>query len=145
MMMMMVMISWAIISRKVYLRVLLPAVKTGFTLVSLSYSPDEEQLFKTSDEIEDAQGVGDVGKRLLKVLPQLFSSNTSATEHSILFHDDISMQNILVSSSGKISDVIDWEYVFAPSLWRACQLRELLDGIDRCKEPQRYVQVVSKR
>jgi len=56
------------------------------------------------------------------------------------------MQNILVvDNGGKISGVIDWECVSAPPLWKACQLPEILGGIIRSEEPQRYGQIVSRR
>jgi Ser/Thr protein kinase RdoA (MazF antagonist) len=58
-------------------------------------------------------------------------------EPSILFHGDLSMQNILVDDDGKIIGIVDWECVSALALWKACQLPELLEDRDRNEELKR--------
>jgi aminoglycoside phosphotransferase (APT) family kinase protein len=101
---------------------------------------DQERITKTSDDeddIEEAEDAKEIAERLLKLLPSIFPSNTNTPELSILFHDDLSMQNILVDGDGKITGFIDWECVSALPLWRACGLPGLLKGRDRNEEPKR--------
>jgi len=101
---------------------------------------DQERIIKTSDDeddIEEAEDAEEIAKRLLKLLPSIFSSNTDTLELSVLFHDDLSMQNILVDSDGRITGLIDWECVSALPLWRACELPSFLKGRDRNEEPKR--------
>jgi hypothetical protein len=101
---------------------------------------DQERIIKSSDDedgIEEAEDAKEAAKRLLKLLPSVFPSKIHSAELSILFHDDFSMQNILISSDGKVTGVIDWECVSALPLWRACGLPEFLKGGERTEEPKR--------
>jgi hypothetical protein len=101
---------------------------------------DQEKIISTSDDedyIEDAQDAKEIIERLLELLPSIFPPGECKPEHSVLFHDDLSMQDILVDESGKITGVIDWECVSAMPLWRACELPALLTGRDRQEEPVR--------
>lgn len=87
-------------------------IRTRLTFVLI----DQEIIIKTSDDeddIEEAKDAKDIAERLLKLLPTVFPPNASAAESSVLVHDDLSMQNILVDSDGKITGVIDWECVSA--------------------------------
>ncbi|KAF7864102.1 hypothetical protein EAF04_007067 [Stromatinia cepivora] len=101
---------------------------------------DQENILKTSkdeDDIEDAQNAKDLVERLLKLLPSIFPANESTAEQCVLFHDDLSMQNILVDDDGKITGVVDWECVSTLPLWRSCSFPEFLKGRDRIEEPMR--------
>lgn len=89
------------------------------------------------DEIEDAEFAHDLAKKLLEILPTVALPNSSAGEPSVLFHDDLSMQNIMVDESGRLTAVIDWECVSAVPLWRACQLPQLLEGRTRDEKPDK--------
>jgi hypothetical protein len=99
----------------------------------------QERIIKNSDdeaEIENAQDAKEIAERLLKLLPsihQIFTSNKYyiTPEPSILFDDDLSMQNILDDNDGKITGIVDWEFVSALPFWRACQLPEFLEGRDK--------------
>ncbi|KFY19916.1 hypothetical protein V491_04121 [Pseudogymnoascus sp. VKM F-3775] len=93
-------------------------------------TPDDE------DDIKEAEDAKEI-ERLLKLLPSVLPSNTDTLELSILFHDDLSMQNILCDGDGKIMGIIDWECVSALPLWRACSLPEFLTGRERNDEPKR--------
>ncbi|KAK2811483.1 hypothetical protein FQN50_002106 [Emmonsiellopsis sp. PD_5] len=102
---------------------------------------DQERILKESDdedEIEDAENAKDCAQRLLKVLPSIFPP-TEPVESTILFHDDLSRQNILVDESGKLTAIVDWECVSTLPLWRACQIPHLLEGRDRYEKPQREI------
>ncbi|KAF3006915.1 hypothetical protein E8E13_011212 [Curvularia kusanoi] len=87
------------------------------------------------DEIEDAEAALDLAKRLLEILPTIFLPN--ASESTMLFHDDLSMQNIMVDDDGQLTAVIDWECVSAMPLWRACQVPVLLDQRTREEKPDK--------
>ncbi|KAK2744786.1 hypothetical protein FQN55_006542 [Onygenales sp. PD_40] len=100
---------------------------------------DQERILKESndeDEIEDAENAKDAAQRLLKLLPNIFPP-TEPVESTILFHDDLSRQNILVDESGKLTGIVDWECVSTLPLWRACQIPHLLEGRNRYEKPQR--------
>lgn len=101
---------------------------------------DQKQILSEScdeDEIEDAEFAQSVARKLIDILPTVFLPNLSASEPSILFHDDLSMQNILVDELGQLTAVIDWECVSAVPLWRACQLPQLLEGRVRDEKPEK--------
>lgn len=101
---------------------------------------DQEGILKTSedeDDIEEGQDAIEIAERLLKLLPTIFPFDTIAPEQSILFHDNLSMHNILVGADGRITGVIDWECASVLPLWRACELPQFLQGKDRTEEPKR--------
>ncbi|MCJ1381219.1 hypothetical protein MMC17_004328 [Xylographa soralifera] len=101
---------------------------------------DQERILKTSDnkdDIENSEDAKEIVEKLLKLLPSVFPSNTGTPELNVLFHDDLSMQNILVDDHEKITSFIDWECVSALPLWRACELSVFLKGRDRNEEPKR--------
>ena len=101
---------------------------------------DQERIIKTSDDeddIEEAHDASALAGRLLTLLPSIFPPNTSTPEQSVLFHDDLSMQNVLIDDDGNITGIIDWECVSALPSWRACELPGFLQGRDRNEEPKR--------
>ena len=100
---------------------------------------DQETIKKTSDDeddIEEAEDAIEVVERLLELIPMVFSSSPGTSELFVLFHDDLSMQNILVDGDGEITGIIDWECVSTVPLWRASE-PEFLRGRDRNTEPNR--------
>jgi hypothetical protein len=102
---------------------------------------DQEKILLVSDDendIEEAQDTKNLAERLLGILPEIFPQDEhNQSESTALFHDDLSLQNILVDDHAKITGVIDWECVSALPLWRACQLPQFLEGRERVEEPQR--------
>lgn len=101
---------------------------------------DQELILKTSDDeddIEDAEFAKDLATRILQVLPQVFQPDTAGYEESILFHDDLHMENILVDEEGTLTAIIDWECVSVLPLWRACQLPRLVEGRTREAKPKK--------
>ena len=88
------------------------------------------------DEIEDAEAALDLAKRLLEILPTIFLPSAGG-EPTMLFHDDQSMQNIMVDDDGRLTAVIDWECVSAMPLWKGCQVPALLDQRTREEKPDR--------
>jgi hypothetical protein len=87
------------------------------------------------DDIEDAEAAKDLAERLINVIPELFPPHLTEAESSVLFHDDLSMQNTLVDEEGRLTALIDWECVPAVPLWRACQFPQLLEGSTREEKP----------
>ncbi|PQE17856.1 Aminoglycoside phosphotransferase protein [Rutstroemia sp. NJR-2017a BBW] len=111
-------------------------IRARLTLVLI----DQERIIRTSedeDDIEDAQTAKALAERLLELLPSILPPNDNTTEQSILFHDDLSMQNILVDDNGKLTGIVDWECVSTLPLWRACGFPEFLKGRERNEEPKR--------
>ncbi|KAL9618894.1 MAG: hypothetical protein Q9160_006419 [Pyrenula sp. 1 TL-2023] len=99
---------------------------------------DQERILKNSNdanESEEAKETNNLVRRLLGMLPHILPSNRQ--ELTVLFHDDLSMQNILVDDSGSLTAIIDWECVSALPLWRACQYPAFLEGRRRNEKPKR--------
>ncbi|KAH8590194.1 phosphotransferase enzyme family-domain-containing protein [Bisporella sp. PMI_857] len=104
----------------------------------------QERIIRSSedeDETEDAEEAKKAAERLVDYLPLILPQDTKSTEPSaeatVLFHDDISRQNILVDDSGKLTGVVDWECVSALPVWKSCQLSEFLRNRERNEEPLR--------
>ncbi|KAF2497474.1 kinase-like protein [Lophium mytilinum] len=71
---------------------------------------DQNRTLDTSedeDDIEDAETAKESAERILEILPSVFPPDEPVS--SVLFHDDLSWQNILVDEAGKITAIIDWE------------------------------------
>lgn len=73
--------------------------------------------------------------KLKPLLPFVFGGNASDAEPSMMFHEDLSRHNILVSEDGKLTGVVDWECVSALPLWKACYYPSFLKGPPRTTEP----------
>ena len=87
------------------------------------------------DELDDAERTLRIIKRLSPLVDQIFPSGQSDQEPSMLFHDDLSMHNILVADSGALAGVVDWECVSALPLWKACYYPSFLQGPTRDEKP----------
>jgi Ser/Thr protein kinase RdoA (MazF antagonist) len=101
---------------------------------------DQQHILSTSDDeddIEDAEFAKDLAEEIEKELPNVFPPEADGDYCNIIFHDDLSMQNILVDEEGKLTAIVDWECVSAVPLWRACQIPQLLEGRSRDEEPTR--------
>lgn len=100
---------------------------------------DQQRILETSDDeddIEDAEFSIKLAEDLAEQLPKVFPPE-AASEQNVLFHDDLSMQNIMVDETGKLAAIIDWECVSTVPLWRACQFPQLLEGRTRDTKPER--------
>jgi len=53
----------------------------------------------------------------------------------MIFHNDLSLQNVPVSEDGALTAVVDWECVSAMPLWFSCQFPPLLEGKPSYEEP----------
>lgn len=94
-------------------------------------------------EVEDEEDVEDINfalaliRRLIKLLPKIFPTSESLPERTVIWHDDLSLSNILVDDEGKITAVLDWECVSAMPRWLATQMPRFLEGQTREQEPIR--------
>lgn len=100
---------------------------------------EQERILKTSEDeydIEEAEEITHIARRLLELIPRFFPSHTTSSLETALFHNDLNQNNILIDSEGKITGVVDWECVSALPLWKACSLPEFLEGKDRTEKPK---------
>ncbi|KAH8671475.1 phosphotransferase enzyme family-domain-containing protein [Xylariales sp. PMI_506] len=88
------------------------------------------------EDREDAENDLKMTKRLEDLLPILFTQETES-ERTVLWHDDLNLHNILVDANGRITAVIDWEFVSTMLLWVAGQFPNFLSGTTREEEPYR--------
>jgi aminoglycoside phosphotransferase len=96
---------------------------------------------RNEDDRDDANNDLQVTKQLEELLPILFSGPDGSSQHhpweqTVIWHDDLGLRNILVDG-GKITAIIDWEFVSAMPLWVAGQFPYFLTGADREEEPDR--------
>ncbi|KAF2632825.1 hypothetical protein BU25DRAFT_406137 [Macroventuria anomochaeta] len=101
---------------------------------------DQQRILSTScdeDEIEDAEFAHGLAKKLVEILPTVSLPNVSASEPTVLFHDNLLMHNIMVDDEGKLLAIMDWECISAVPLWRACQLPQLFDEWIRREKPEK--------
>lgn len=84
------------------------------------------------DDIEDMEMAQKLLHRLRKHLDSFFPLEW---EEFSLFHDDISRQNLIVDSKGKLQALVDWECVSAMPSWKACQIPSLINTLERTERP----------
>jgi aminoglycoside phosphotransferase (APT) family kinase protein len=82
------------------------------------------------DEQEDAEEMQEVYIELESIIPQLLPPRATK-EPSMLYHPDLSANNILVNDEGDLVGIVDWESVIAAPAWLSCQLPEFLQGPSR--------------
>ena len=63
-------------------------------------------------------------QRLINLLPEIFP--IGGTEECMLFHHDLSGNNIITDQNHEISGIINWEGVHTVPLWFGCQLPKVL-------------------
>ncbi|KAK3299001.1 phosphotransferase enzyme family-domain-containing protein [Chaetomium fimeti] len=104
---------------------------------------DEEQarVFADEEADEDDREVAEyyqrVATKLTKLLPKIFPPLQNPAEQTVLWHDDLSLPNILVDDDGKVTALIDWECVSCKPLWMTAELPKFLLGPTREEEPNR--------
>ena len=89
------------------------------------------------DDRDYAEAALRVARKLLRVLHKILPSLVYPTERTVLWHDDLSLMNIMVDDNDKISAVIDWECVSTMPIWVTSQMPEFLRGADREGMPDR--------
>ncbi|KAK4244349.1 phosphotransferase enzyme family-domain-containing protein [Corynascus novoguineensis] len=92
------------------------------------------------DDIEDAENVSSVARKLHALVPKIFPPTTLDEKPvaTALYHHDLHLNNILVSEDdGEITAILDWECVSALPLWMSTKLPKFLEGQPiREEEPQ---------
>ncbi|KAI0260085.1 phosphotransferase enzyme family-domain-containing protein [Gloeopeniophorella convolvens] len=83
-----------------------------------------------SDDVADIDDAKDAYQALLSLLPTFFPA-APEPESFVLFHDDLSTNNILIDpATHRITGVVDWECAALQPTWRAARVPQLLDGPD---------------
>ncbi|KAK4234580.1 altered inheritance of mitochondria protein 9, mitochondrial [Achaetomium macrosporum] len=90
------------------------------------------------DDRAEAKVILRVATKLAALLPKIFPQLQNPPERTVLWHDDLSLSNILIGEEdAKITAIIDWECVSCEPLWVAAEMPKFLDGAGREEEPQR--------
>ncbi|UPK92510.1 hypothetical protein LCI18_003445 [Fusarium solani-melongenae] len=93
------------------------------------------------DDKEDATRTASIIAKLQQLIDHVFPETTMVEDPTALSHTDLSRSNILVDDAGKLTGVVDWEFVSALPLWKACSYPSFLEGRPRPDKPDatRYV------
>jgi aminoglycoside phosphotransferase (APT) family kinase protein len=84
------------------------------------------------DIAQKALGILDTFRYLMeRVIPE----NGNFPEPSMLFHNNLSIYNIMVSEDGELTGVVNWECVSALPLWKACEFPSFLNCPTRYEAP----------
>lgn len=89
------------------------------------------------DDREDAEETLDAARKLLSILPKVFPDVEEDEVATALYHDDLSLHNILVNEEGVITAIVDWECVSVMPLWLTTKPPRFLIGEPREEEPIR--------
>ncbi|KXX76200.1 Altered inheritance of mitochondria protein 9, mitochondrial [Madurella mycetomatis] len=92
---------------------------------------------KSDDDKEYAQSALRVARKLLRILHKVFPAIVNPPERTVLWHDELSLRNILVDGNGGITGIIGWECVSTMPRWVASQVPEFLRGAAREIKPDR--------
>ncbi|CAI7649441.1 unnamed protein product [Penicillium glandicola] len=98
---------------------------------------EEAEEAEDEEDEEDAAFALGLAHRLVALLPKIFPSLQNPPERSVLLHEDLSLNNILVDGQGNITAIINWECVSAMPLWMATKVPKFLNGSIREQEPKR--------
>jgi len=81
------------------------------------------------DDISELEDAITTYKSLLSILPTLFPPDTGDTKTFLLYHDDMSSNNILIDPTTHcVMGIVDWECVSLQLSWKVAQVPKLLDG-----------------
>lgn len=97
----------------------------------------EHENAQDEDDEKDAKFALGLSERLINLLPRIFPPIQYPPERTVIWHDDLSLSNILVDEDGNITALIDWECVSAMPRWVATKLPRFLEGPNREREPKR--------
>ncbi|KAL1842105.1 hypothetical protein VTJ49DRAFT_5984 [Mycothermus thermophilus] len=92
---------------------------------------------KTDDDREYAQCALRVARKLLRILHKIFPAIVHPPERTVLWHDDLSLRNILVDDNNVVTAIIGWECASTMPRWVASQVPEFLRGAVRETMPDR--------
>lgn len=108
-------------------------------LLILEKTTAMENAQDNADDKEDATEIRDAAQRLLALLPKVFppTSQQDAAVPTALYHDGLTLHNILLNDKGEITALLDWECVSAMPTWVATMPPRLLYGPSREEEPSK--------
>lgn len=89
----------------------------------------------TKEEIEEAKVFLEMVEDLENIFHLVFPDDTEVAEPSMIFHADLSQNNIMLDDKGDIIGILDWECVSAMPLWKACYYPRFLHGSPRREKP----------
>ncbi|KAL2262406.1 hypothetical protein VTK26DRAFT_1455 [Humicola hyalothermophila] len=92
---------------------------------------------RNEDGREFAESSLRVARKLLRNLHKIFPAIVHPVERTVLWHNDLSLRNLMVNSHGGITGIIGWECVSAVPRWVATQVPEFLRGAAREVKPDR--------
>ncbi|KAK3293805.1 phosphotransferase enzyme family-domain-containing protein [Chaetomium fimeti] len=92
---------------------------------------------KTELDKDYAESALRVARKLLRMLHKIFPAIVHPPERTVIWHDDLSLRNILVDSNGRVTAVIGWECASVMPRWVASQVPEFLRGTVREAKPDR--------
>ncbi|KAH7010312.1 kinase-like domain-containing protein [Ilyonectria destructans] len=98
---------------------------------------EQGRIIKETQQDEDRQvAVRSLAcaQKLCRLLPKFFPPSTR--EETVLWHHDLSGNNILVDDSGALAAIVDWECVSAVPMWRARDIPKFLRGRKRLRAVQ---------
>jgi aminoglycoside phosphotransferase (APT) family kinase protein len=98
---------------------------------------DQDANDEDEDSREEAEVCLKVATRLTALLPKIFPAIQDPPERTVLWHDDLSLVNILVDGDGKVTGVLDWECVSCEPLWVAAGMPQFLVGNTEEEEPDK--------
>ena len=78
------------------------------------------------DELESAERTLDIVTRLKPLVDRIFPADQPGEEQSVFLHHDLSNHNVFVDDEGALTGLLDWEYVSAVPLWKACDFPSFL-------------------
>ncbi|KAJ5783159.1 hypothetical protein N7457_004933 [Penicillium paradoxum] len=89
------------------------------------------------DEIYRATKAQEAIQMLRPLIPEIFPPRDPSDdpEPSVMLHKDLHWCNILLNDDGEISAILDWEFVSAVPLWRACNHPLLLQCPEYYDQP----------
>jgi hypothetical protein len=100
-------------------------------------SQEKAKADEDEEDEEDAKFALELARRLASLLPKIFPSIQNPAERTVIWHEDLSLNNILVDDEGNITAIIDWECVSAMPRWRSARMPKFLAGPSRENEPKR--------
>ncbi|KAH6632847.1 phosphotransferase enzyme family-domain-containing protein [Chaetomium tenue] len=92
---------------------------------------------KTELDKDYAESALRVARKLLRMVHKVFPAIVQPPERTVIWHDDLSLRNILVDASGSVTAVIGWCCASAMPRWVASQVPEFLRGAVRDVKPDR--------
>ncbi|KAF4445756.1 hypothetical protein F53441_10505 [Fusarium austroafricanum] len=86
-------------------------------------------------EVQDAFRTLKTVKKLRPLVDRIFPGDGYDEETTVLYHDDLHENNILVDGTGKVTGIVDWECVSVVPLWKAFSIPQFLDKRPRYEKP----------